>query len=125
VRDGHGIPVGSFSPGRLSAHSLLRIPVFDFSGGGRCVLSSECRVLDEERRSSALRQSTFDGRCLCADDGGMDERDELLADGGGIDVQFSDVSYSVTVWTPGKIFGPGRYRRRDMVNNIIAALKLT
>lgn len=56
----------------------------------------------------------------------MDERDELVTDGGGIDVQFSDVSYSVTVWTPGRIFGPGRYSQTDINNNnIITDLKLT
>jgi len=73
-------------------------------------------VLVEERGNFVC--STFVSRCLHADDG-MDERDELVTDGGGIDVQFSDVSYSVTVWTPGRIFGPGRYRQTDINNNII------
>jgi len=47
----------------------------------------------------------------------MEECDNLLVDGGGIDVQFSDVSYSVSVWTPGRILGPGI--QTVMVINII------
>jgi hypothetical protein len=48
----------------------------------------------------------------------MDERDDLLADDGGIDVQFSDVSYSVSVWTPGRILGPGIETMMMMIDTI-------
>lgn len=52
---------------------------------------------------------------VCAD-GQLDAlvEDEGAAPGGdgGVDVEFSDVSYAVTVWTPGRIFCPGRSCRQ-------------
>ncbi|XP_060838729.1 ATP-binding cassette subfamily G member 4-like isoform X1 [Rhopalosiphum padi] len=48
----------------------------------------------------------------------MDERDDLLVDDGGIDVQFSDVSYSVSVWTPGRILGP---EKKQILRNVSGA----
>lgn len=55
-----------------------------------------------------------DDAAACAD-GQLDTLvgDEVGAGAdGGVDVEFSDVSYAVTVWTPGRIFCPGKLCRR-------------
>lgn len=68
------------------------------------------------RVTMAWKKDDAAAAAVCAD-GQLDAlvRDEGVAaaggDGGGVDVEFSDVSYAVTVWTPGRIFCPGKLCR--------------